>query len=598
MHPIFSDPQLRDTLAQVASETNRSPADVQAEAEACLEEIAARRSNLTVAAWDRFCHWLARAYKVDADDDALDRLQVLSEGHSLIFLPNHRSYLDPMVLRSAMLRHGFPANFVLGGSNLAIWPLASIGQHSGIVFIRRQFRDAPVYRAVLREYLSYLLNQHANLEWYIEGGRTRTGKLRPPRYGILSYVIDAFSKHPDRDVHIIPTSIIYDQQHEVGAISAEEMGGTKAPETLGWLYRFSRSQSRRLGRAHIRFGEPLSLRDALAATEADGEVKPRLAVSKVAFEVCNRINLATPVTPTALVTFALLDNDDRAITVHEGRQILRPLMEYMDARKLPMTARVDLSHESALADSLRTLVREGVVTMFDGGTHPVFVIPREEQHEAAFYRNTIIHFFVNRAIAEVALMQACREQSPDVPGDTWRNAKRLRDLLKFEFFFPTTLQFAKEIEAEVSLINPQWQSVEVTAESAMADLRGLGLYLAHRVIAPFFEAYDVVADQLAAADPSRPVDENTLIERCFGIAQQRWLQHQMHSPESISRDLFRNALKLADNRGLIEQGGKDLARRRKAFADEIAAASGHIALIRGLSRQTASRDLTPEPEVP
>lgn len=590
MHPIFSDPEFKETLAQLADETNKSLPAIKAEARLCLNEMVAHQNPLATASWDRFCRWLARAYKVDADDAALDRLKGLNDDHSLIFLPNHRSYLDPMVLHSALIRHGFPGNYVLGGANLAVWPFGPIGQQNGIVFIRREFRDAPVYRAVLREYLSYLLNKHVNLEWYMEGGRTRTGKLRPPRFGVLSYVIDAYAKHPERDVYVIPTAIIYDQQHEVGAISDEDVGGRKAPESIAWMYHFARSQSRRLGRAHVRFGEPLSLGDAIAATESDGEIKPRLAVSKVAFDVCNRINAVTPITPTALVTFALLDNDDRAITVAEGREILRPLLAYIKARHLPVTASVDLSEHGGLALALKALVREQVVTTYDGGLEPVFAIPREQQHDAAFYRNTIVHFFVTRAIVEVALVLACETDAEDLALATWHNAKRIRDLLKFEFFFPPTFNFAADVEAEVAMINPDWESSDFTAETAMALFDNLRMYLAHRVIAPFFEAYSVVADELVAADPDEPVDQAALIERCFGIAQQRWLQHEFHSPESISRDLFRNALKLADNHGLIEPGQEDLTQRRRDFARGIESVRAGVSQIRELGRRLVRPD--------
>jgi len=582
---IFDDPGFREQLDLLAVETGRTPTDIRAEAHLCLDEMAVPPGDPSLIGWDQFCRWLARAYKVDADDAAIERLKPLNRDHSLIFLPNHRSYLDPLILRSALAPHGFPPDHVLGGSNLAIWPLASIAQRGGIVFIRRDTRDAPVYRAVLREYLSSLLNERVNLEWYIEGGRTRTGKLRPPRYGILSYVIDGYARNPDRDVYLIPTSIIYDQQHEVGAISAEEMGGTKAPESIGWLYRFARSQSRRLGRAHIRFGEPLSLREALADTiSGTGDSHPRLAVSKVAFEVCNRINQATPVTPTALVTFALLDNEDRAITVDQGRSILRPLLKYIEIRRLPVTSGVDLSETGGLAHALAALVREGVVTYFEGGTEPVFVIPRTEQHESAFYRNTIIHFFVNRAIAEVSLVAACRHDAENLTTATWEQARELKDILKFEFFFPRTGEFARQIHDEVDLMNSDWESENHTAASALAVFEKLPLHLAHRVIAPFLEAYQVAAEQLAATDPTQPVDQEALIQRCLGIAQQLWLQRVLHSPESISKDLFRNALKLADNHKLLEPGEADVADRRAALVDQLRELNEHIAFVRELDR--------------
>ncbi|MDP4015201.1 MAG: 1-acyl-sn-glycerol-3-phosphate acyltransferase [Candidatus Nanopelagicales bacterium] len=592
MLTAIDSPEFSRALDELEEQTGQPREQLIKEARSCLAEMAARPTSLAVAGWDKFCRWLARAYKLDVDDEAIDQLKVLARDATLIFLPNHRSYLDPLVLHSALERHDFPPNHVLGGANLAIWPLAGVGQRSGLVFIRREFKNAPVYRAVLRAYLSSLLKSRTNLEWYIEGGRTRTGKLRPPRYGVLSYVIDAFAEDPENDVFLIPTSVIYDQQHEVGAISAEEMGGAKSPESLGWLYNFAKSQSRRLGRAHLRFGEPLALRSAIALTEDEnGRPRPRLAVAKVAFEVCNRINNATPVTPTALVTFALLDNDDRAITVREGAEILRPLLEYIQVRELPVTGDVDLSGSIELPDAVNALVREGVVTRHDGGTEPVFVIPRDQQLAAAFYRNTIIHFFITRAIVEVALLGALESGADDISSATWASAKRLKDLLKFEFFFPRTREFAEAVAEEARIVDPDWQLDAGSSVSVQRLFESMRLFVAPRVIAPFLEAYLVVADRLADHDPESVIDQDALIEQCFGVGQQWWLQRKLHSPESISKDLFRNALKLADNFGLMGTGGQDLRERRRALADELRESVRRVRAIRMLSRSRWEAEL-------
>jgi glycerol-3-phosphate O-acyltransferase len=584
MDGVVNTTDFAEILQQLSAESGRPVADLRREAEADLKEMATRPGGITVAGWDRFCRWLARAYRLDYEVGQIDELKALNRTSALIFLPNHRSYLDPLVLRSALGAHGFPPNNVLGGANLALWPLSLVGQRNGIVFIRREFRDDHLYRAVLRQYLSYLIENRRNLEWYIEGGRTRTGKLRPPRYGVLSYVLDAFAAHPEHEVTIIPTSIIYDAQHEVGAISAEEMGGSKAPESLRWLYGFARSQSRRLGKAHLRFGEPLSLGRALELTRDDaGRDRPRLAVPMVAFEVANRINAVTPVTPSALVTFALLDNGDRAITVAEGRQILEPLLEYVYRRRLPMTGNIDLSRYGLLRDSLHTLVTEGVVTRYDGGNERVFLIDLEHQHEAAFYRNTIIHFFVTRAIVELALIQAAEDGVDDIKAATWDNARRLKDILKFEFFFPRTREFADDVAAECSLVYPGWQDTTFTPEQILTELREQRLLLAHRVVGPFLEAYSILADELAELDSYVSGDEDHLVHRCLGVAKQRWLQRDLHSAESISRDYFKNAVALARNQGLIGVGDPQLQERRRGFARELRSLVRRVDAIRRIA---------------
>ncbi len=266
--------------------------------------------------------------------------------------------------------------------------------------------------------------------------------------------MDAYAAHPDRDVLIVPVSVSYDQQHEIGAISAEEMGGRKKPESIKWIYEFASSQSRRLGRAYLRFGEPLSLADAVTLTaDEEGTVRPRLAVPKVAFETANRINSVTPITAGALITFALLDNGDRSITVEEGRSVLEPLFRYIQQRNLPVTEWPDLSQYGSMREVLDRMVGESAITVFSGGKEPVYSISPGKQHEAAFYRNTIIHFFLARAITELAAVQAAEDGATDIPAATWDNAQRLRELLTFEFFFPSKREFADQVEAEATLLD-------------------------------------------------------------------------------------------------------------------------------------------------
>ncbi|MEZ5095923.1 MAG: 1-acyl-sn-glycerol-3-phosphate acyltransferase [Nocardioides sp.] len=567
---VASSRQYEQAIAELVEKTGRSDRELRQEAEAALAELAAYVDPQASKVWDRMGRWLTRSYDADADSSGLAALREQGRKHSLVFLPNHRSYLDPLVLRAALAGHGFPSNYILGGINLAMWPMSELGRRSGLIFIRRTTRDDPVYPSMLRLYLGFLLRRHANLEWYFEGGRTRTGKLRPPKMGVLRYLVDAFLANgvDADDVLLVPVSIVYDQQAEVSALSFEESGGAKTPESLRWLVGFARAQSRRRGRAHVRFGEPVSLRGAFdEAAERAGSVELTEVVPRVAFEVAHRINAATPITPSALVTFGLLDNDGRAMTLDETLTVLEPLLDYVRQRSLPITSDVDLGRPEGLRGALATLVREGVVEEYAGGVEPVYVIAPDRQHEAAFYRNTLTHYVTSRAIVEVAAVQAAMAverdgQGPEPSGDAvsavWDRALALRDLLKYEFFFATKREFDEEVRYETALAKPDWEDGALTATELSAGLRSTRLLLAHRVIGPFLEAYQVVADRLAVREPAAPVDSDALVKEALGVARQRWLQHQLHSPESISKDLMTNALKLAGNRGLLGPGGEQL----------------------------------------
>lgn len=410
-------------------------------AEMCVVPSATQTSQLV---WKRLSKFMSRAYRVDVDEAGLKDLRDLGRNASLIFLPNHKSYLDPVILRSTLAKQGFPGNHVLGGDNLAFWPMAPLARRNGIVFIRREFKEAQTYKN-WRTYLAFLMENNANLEWYIEGGRSRSGKLRPPRYGILSYVVDAFTSAEDETAYCVPVSITYDQQHEIGAISAGGDGCLQGTQSVGWLYNYARAQSRAMGRVHLRFGEPLSIGEAIEnvrlaeATKAEerGEATPvdldRYSVPKIAFEVCHRINTVTPITPTSLVTFALLDNDDRALTLGEGSAVLRPLLDYIAVRGLPLTSDVEVGETGGLVKAMESLILEGVVNRYDGGTEPIYSINPDRVHEAGFYRNSIAHHFLTRAMVEVALLKVIEADGNIVEG-TWPGVKALEDLLKYEFF--------------------------------------------------------------------------------------------------------------------------------------------------------------------
>ena len=573
---IEASARFNELVSDLATELGRPQSEVAAQASAYLEEMVASHSRLAIDAWEQFGRWMSRAYEVEVDPVAVEELRRLSTRMPLVFLPSHRSYLDPVVLRSALHQHGFAPNHVLGGLNVSFWPIGPVARRSGVVFIRRSIRDDPVYKLVLREYIGYLVRKRFNLEWYMEGGRTRTGKLRPPRYGLLNYLVQAYRAGGIEDVLLIPTSIVYDQLYEVGAMAAEEHGAQKTPESLPWLVGYARAQGRGFGKARVGFGEPLSLREAL------GEQEREHAVERIGIEVSHRINRATPITETALVALALLGGDDRALTLDEVRATLDPLLEHVRVRSLPMLGDFGIAHADGLRRALDALCRHGVARCYTGGTEPVWAIAPDRHIEAAFYRNSILHFFLGRAIAELVLVHVDEAPSSAPVVEGWREALRIRDLLKFEFFFAPTEEFRHELRAELAILDPDWELQVAEPGAAWRALTETRLRLAPHLLSSFLEAYLVVAERLADHDPAVTIDEKEFLAECLGVAHQYRLQRRIQSTESISRELFGTALRLAENRRLVESGDADLAARRAAFADEVRILVARLQRIRSI----------------
>ncbi len=566
---IESSGAFRREIAALADPLELPEREVAARASEDLRGLVAAMSPLAVDLLSGALRPLhSRAWKVQVDVDGLEGLRELNRRFPLVFLPCHRSYADPLVLADVLAEHDFPRNHVLGGDNLRFWPLGPLARRAGIVFIRRSFADDEIYKTVVREYFAYLLAKRFNLEWYMEGGRSRTGKLRPPRYGLLRYVAEAVEHDRVDDVYLVPVSIAYDQLREVAAMAAEQRGGAKRGEGLAWLASYARNQLTRVGNVQVRFAEPIALRAQLPADgQAAEPAARRLALQKVAFEVAVRINRASPVLATALVTLALLGVRDRALTLGQVRQVLEPVMDYVEARKLPGSGLELLRRPAGVRGVLRALARENVVTEYTGGVEPVYAIERGQHLVAAFYRNSAIHHFVSRAIAELTLLRSSRP--------TWeQEADRLRDLLKFEFFFPDRETYRAELVDELRLLDPDWER-----RDGRELLEQAGFLIAHRVLRSFLDAQLVVAEQLAARDPRSPVVEKEFLAECAGVGQQMLLQGRLHGPESLSGELFASALKLATNRDLVDAGREELRERRVAFAAELRDTVGRVAVI-------------------
>jgi glycerol-3-phosphate O-acyltransferase len=210
------------------------------------------------------------------------------------------------------------------------------------------------------------------------------------------------------------------------------------------------------------------------------------------------------------------------------------------------------------------------VAVFSKGPEPVYAIGENQHLAAAYYRNTIVHFFVNSSIAELSLLRAAEDGVSDRVREFWEEVLRLRDLLKFEFFFAEKERFRDEIRTEVALNDREWEArLADGPEGIHKLLRRFRPFTAHRALRPFLEAYRIVGDELERLDSGARFDEPAFLARCLARGEQYRLQRRTQSAESVSSVLFVTALKLSANRGLLEPGGAPVAQRRAAFAAEL-----------------------------
>ena len=332
------------------------------------------------------------------------------------------------------------------------------------------------------------------------------------------------------------------------------------------------------GAVHLRFGAPISLRTYLAenAVEfpADVEETRSPAIPKLAFEIASRINDATPITAISLVALVLLAEEGRSLTVDEAMDRLRPVLEIVARRDLPMTEKLDTTNRTQVRAALDDLVLHGVVTRFAGATDTVYRIGPDQHLAAAYYRNTVIHFFVNTAITEIALMAVRTKGADDHAHAVIAEALELRDLLKFEFFFSSRDEFEVEIRFELQDHQPEWRK-RLAAGDVDSVLRGFDPFTSPAVLRPFIEAYQVVADLIADAAYHGTIDEDQLRKDAMALGKQYELQGKIKTPESVSNVLFDAAIQLTHNRKLFTPG-PDMIERRLEFADELRRYVGYL----------------------
>lgn len=589
MNDILDQSAFESELEAIAAESGRQLADVRKQAALDLAEMRSARHPAAVrlfAALGRFIYRRGYHRHPVFDLDEVERVRVESRQRSIVFLVTHKTYLDFFVLFDFLYRQGISTPYIFGGLNMNFAGFGALARRAGGIFIRRSFRDNSVYKAVLRRYIEYLIEQGSCFMWAIEGTRSRTGKLVTPRLGLLNYVGNAVRNLPEDAISFIPVSVAYDQIPDVVDMAAQEAGAEKKPENLPWFMEYVRGLGGPFGNIHIRFGDAMTMTETPDAPDmrVPGEQlsEPRVRIQKLAFEVCYRINEITPATMTSLVMMVLLCrgpcDEDRI------RRDVSSLDEYIRAREGSVVSR----RPSRVLDSdpvecIDALIATGVLTVDDSSPKRVLEIASERVSVAIYYSNMAVHHFVIRAFTELALVSCLKSSSADSM-DTFRaECQRLRNLFKFEFFYSRKEEFRDQLRLELDSVHPRWQSaLEKGGDSILDMLKQKPLLVAAGVLSPFVAAYHLVGEMIIQDSASRDLAAGAFIAKCLQLAQEKVGQSGIRSVPGVSRALLGNGLRVAENRGLREEG-PDSDKKRLAFLSELGSTTQALGVINEIS---------------
>ena len=590
---ISADPGYKAALDELARQQHKPVAEILDEARVYMKEMISipRRFYLDLnARFNGFVLGQGYESKFVYNEADVEKMRDWVRNYPSMLLWTHKTYLDGMVVPKLLYDKDFPMPHIFGGANMSFAGLGFLLRRSGGIFIRRSFQDNELYKLTLKHYIGYLMEKRFPMHWAFEGTRSRIGKLMPPRYGLLKYVLEACYATGNENIHIIPVSISYDVLRDAEEYASEQTGKIKQPESLKWFIGYIRSLRRPMGRVYVDIGEPVILEQAPAPDD-------RLALSKIAFQVAVEANRVTPVTLPSLVTMGLLGASPQALTEAELSVEVNALLLWARQRKIRISDDFDPSNAEHMRGLLDIMIGEGFITRYDEGPDVVYGIAPDQQPLASYYRNTVIHFFVNKAIIELAVVKVNESPGENPKTQFWDEVDRLRDLFKFEFFYSPTRVFHAEIRAELDRSVPQWESLLGAGPAASVELlEGLSPLVAHNALLIYAEAYRIVADLLARLGPDQGLEEKDCINQALKYGRQAWLQRRISSEASIGKLLFQNGYKVFKHRGLTEPGGEDISHKRSGAARQMRELALRLGRIRGIA--TAQRATQLESEEP
>jgi glycerol-3-phosphate O-acyltransferase len=558
------DLQLRRALAEIDRERGRADGSVEREARKDLREIAARYSPLAVDVLKRVLDFVFhRIYDgVDVDERGMKRLVEASTKAPLILCPCHKSHIDYMIMSMICDDYGLQPPHVAAGDNLNFWPVGRLLRAGGAFFIRRSFKGDRVYQATMGAYVKRLLQDGFTQEFFIEGGRSRTGKLLPPKFGMLALEVDAWLTGVRPDAYFAPISISYEKMVEAGSYQRELLGGEKQKEDAKALLSATKVLRSRYGRITIRVDEPISIAQVFRERGVDPRSctpeEKRKLVQALGLRIAAGINAAAPLAPMGLCAAVLLSHDRRALSEAE----LLDRAEFLHTAALDCGAHApaweatgragdpprSLRESGLVHRAVESLCADGSLKRQEAGGERFYSVPEERRMALDYHKNSILHFLVAPAILAAALRSFRGQAAPQA--ELMRRAKDVSRLLKYEFIFPPGRSFESTVEETFSLLF-RWGLVERQGALIQPVARGVRmLALLAELIRPFGEGVWLAADGLQLL-LSAPLDAKEWMRAALDRGRAAYLAGRILRSESLSKATLENALAMLRDRGVL-----------------------------------------------
>ncbi|MBC7430379.1 MAG: 1-acyl-sn-glycerol-3-phosphate acyltransferase [Bacteriovorax sp.] len=545
---VLSYPKLKERIGKKEDEKDKALKN--------LKEIRAELSLPFLKGFEKFLDAsLSQLYDGINFNDNGQNLKDLSKQNNIVLVPNHQSHADYLVMNYVYFKKYQSPLFVAGGNNLNIFPIGPLFRRSGCFFIRRTFANDILYKLTLEAYLYYMLTKGNPIEFFFEGGRSRTGKLLPPRYGLYQMIIEAHNAIPSSKrlpLKFIPVSIVHEYVPEQKSLARELDGGKKKKESVGQLLGLVKLLSYQFGNVHINIG------NAVEMPPVDQE-NIKAQTQKLAFECFFEVGKNMRVTPTSLIAIILLDEPTGALKWEEILTKARHIITYCQKFNVPITDSLKLENlEKSLERAIDILIGNKKVEAIGNpnGKHVFYSIKEDSRKEILYFKNTVLHHFLVPWIVNMGWVNLFSGHIANVD-DLKKFFIAQRKQLQHEFYLPTVKEFLNETLAIVS----DAVSRDVTTLEECMELSHKELYLILAKVSLFsracnylLEAYYVCGLTLTAL--SKEYKEgfkmDTFLKKYKEVFEsERKLKRIIKYAESYSVPLSKSSLQYFIHTGIV-----------------------------------------------
>ena len=550
---------VREAIATAASKEGIDEAAARARARRYAMEIAADYSHPVVRSMSFLLKGFWNKLYDGIDMHHFDTLRSAAAGHEVIYVPCHRSHVDYLLLSYQLLHNGIAIPHIGAGINLNLPIIGPILRRGSAFFLRRTFKGDALYSTVFREYISQLFARGVSLEYFIEGGRSRTGRLLQPRGGMLSMTLRSFLRESRRPVVFQPVYIGYEKVMEGDAYIGELSGKPKEKESLLGFLRAFGVLRQRYGRVALNFGEPIPLVPLLEevapdwrAATADPDAKPEWlnpAVDVLATRIQENINRAAHVNPINLLAVALLATPKHAMAEADLVAQLALCQRLLAA--LPYSDRVTVTP----LDPIAIIAYGERMQWIRRVAHPlgdVLTVDAKQGVLLSYFRNNVMHLFATAAWVACCFLNNRRLARASI----LRLGRIVYPFVQAELFLPWTEQaFAERIQAtleffiEADLLHADADGRIIERGPGQGDAAFRLRALAHTLL-PSIERYYIGLALLVKNGPGT-LSAGELENLCALTAQRLSLLHELNAPEFFDKSLFRGFIQKLRERRVV-----------------------------------------------